>query len=38
LTRILFVMDASNSMNAFWGNEPKIDAARKVLLESLGPH
>jgi Ca-activated chloride channel family protein len=37
LTRILFVMDASNSMNAFWGNEPKIDAARKVLLESLGP-
>ena len=37
LTRILFVMDASNSMNAFWGNEPKIIAARRVLLESLGP-
>jgi Ca-activated chloride channel homolog len=37
LTRILFVMDASNSMNAFWGNEPKINAARKVLLESLTP-
>lgn len=37
LTRILFVMDASNSMNAFWGNEPKIDAARKVLLGALGP-
>jgi hypothetical protein len=37
LTRILFVMDCSNSMNAFWGNEPKIDGARKVLLEALGP-
>lgn len=37
LTRILFVMDASNSMNAFWGNEPRINAARRVLLESLPP-
>jgi Ca-activated chloride channel family protein len=37
LTRILFLMDCSNSMNAFWGNEPKIDGARKVLLEALGP-
>jgi len=37
LTRILFVMDCSNSMNAFWGDEPKIDGARKVLFESLGP-
>lgn len=37
LTRILFVMDASNSMNAFWENEPKIVAARKILLESLIP-
>jgi Ca-activated chloride channel homolog len=37
LTRILFVMDASNSMNAFWENEPKINAARKILLESLKP-
>lgn len=36
-TRILFVMDASNSMNAFWGNEPKINAARKILLEALPP-
>ncbi|HNK42580.1 MAG TPA: hypothetical protein PL002_15435, partial [Flavobacteriales bacterium] len=35
LTRILFVMDASNSMNAFWGNEPKINAARRILLSSL---
>ncbi len=37
LTRILFVMDASNSMNAFWGNEPKINAARRILLEALKP-
>ena len=37
LTRILFVMDCSNSMNAFWGKEPKIDAARAVLLKALGP-
>jgi Ca-activated chloride channel family protein len=36
-TRILFVMDCSNSMNAFWGNEPKIDAAREVLLKALPP-
>lgn len=36
-TRILFVMDASNSMNGFWGNEPKINAARRVLLAALKP-
>ncbi len=36
-TRILFVMDASNSMNAFWGNEPKINAARRILLDALKP-
>ena len=35
LTRILFVFDASNSMNAFWGNQPKINTAREVLLKSL---
>lgn len=35
LTRLLFVMDASNSMNAFWGNQPKINAAREVLLRAL---
>lgn len=35
LTRILFVLDASNSMNAFWGNEPRITVARRVLNESL---
>ncbi|MCC6839320.1 MAG: VWA domain-containing protein [Flavobacteriales bacterium] len=37
LTRILFVVDASNSMNAFWGNEPRITVARRVLLEALAP-
>ncbi|MBS1548123.1 MAG: VWA domain-containing protein [Bacteroidetes bacterium] len=37
LTRILFVMDCSNSMNAFWDKEPKIDAARAVLLKALPP-
>lgn len=35
LTRVLFVFDASNSMNAFWGNQPKIDGAREILLNSL---
>jgi len=32
---MLFVMDASNSMNAFWGNQPKINTARELLLRSL---
>jgi len=35
LTRMLFVFDASNSMNAFWGNQPKINTARELLLKSL---
>jgi Ca-activated chloride channel family protein len=35
LTRMLFVMDASNSMNAFWGNQPKINTARELLLTAL---
>ena len=35
LTRMLFVFDASNSMNAFWGNQPKINTARELLLSSL---
>lgn len=35
LTRMLFVMDASNSMNAFWGNQPKINTARELLLNAL---
>jgi len=35
LTRILFVVDCSNSMNAFWENEPRITVARRVLQGSL---
>lgn len=34
-TRILFVFDASNSMNAFWGNRRKWDVARELLAASL---
>ncbi len=34
-TRILFVFDASNSMNAFWNTRPKIQTARDILLKSL---
>lgn len=30
-------MDASNSMNAFWENEPKINSSRRILLEALKP-
>ena len=35
LTRMLFVMDASNSMNAYWDNRPKINTARDILLKAL---
>lgn len=35
LTRMLFVFDASNSMNAFWGNKPRLDVARELMLRSL---
>lgn len=34
-TRILFVFDASNSMNAFWGQRRKWDLARELLAASL---
>ena len=34
-TRILFVFDASNSMNAFWGGERKIETATKLLAKTL---
>ncbi len=34
-TRILFVFDASNSMNAKWEGTPKIDVARKLLSQTL---
>lgn len=35
VTRILFVFDASNSMNARWQTQPKIDVARRLLIQSL---
>lgn len=34
-TRILFVFDASNSMNAFWGGDRKIQTATRLLSETL---
>ncbi len=34
-TRILFVFDASNSMNAFWGQRRKWDLSRELLAASL---
>lgn len=35
LTRILFLFDASNSMNQKWGNENRIDIAKRTLIESI---
>ena len=35
LTRLLFVFDASNSMNATWESDRKITVARKLLSESV---
>lgn len=35
LTRILFVFDASNSMNATWQSDRKITIARKLLNEAI---
>jgi Ca-activated chloride channel family protein len=34
-TRILFVFDASNSMNGYWERNRKIDVATKLLSETL---
>ena len=34
-THILFVFDASNSMNAFWDGQRKIEVATRLLSESL---
>ena len=34
-TRILFVFDASNSMNAFWGGSRKIETASDLLSQTL---
>lgn len=35
LTRILFILDASNSMNAKWGDQTRIDAAKDLLAKSV---
>jgi Ca-activated chloride channel homolog len=35
LTRILFIFDASNSMNAPWQGSNRIDIARKLMKETL---
>lgn len=36
LTRILFVLDASNSMNAMWGNgQTRIEAAKEILAKHV---
>ncbi|MFN5633720.1 MAG: vWA domain-containing protein [Flavobacteriia bacterium] len=36
LTRILFILDASNSMNAVWGaNETRIEAAKDLLAKAV---
>ena len=35
LTRILFILDASNSMNARWGDETRIEAAKELLAKSV---
>lgn len=36
LTRILFILDASNSMNAKWGSsQTRLEAAKEVLVKSL---
>lgn len=34
-TRILFILDASNSMNSSWGSQTRIQAARDVLNQEL---
>lgn len=35
LTRILFIFDASNSMNGVWEKKPKIDVATELLTSAL---
>lgn len=35
LTRILFVLDASNSMNLSWGKQTRIEAAKELLTKSV---
>jgi Ca-activated chloride channel homolog len=35
LTRILFILDASNSMNAKWGQQTRIEAAKDLLAKAV---
>lgn len=35
LTRILFILDASNSMNAKWGAQTRIEAAKELLIKNV---
>lgn len=35
LTRILFILDASNSMNNSWGQETRFEAAKRILTKSV---
>ncbi len=35
LTRILFILDASNSMNASWGGQTRIEAAKELLAKTV---
>lgn len=35
LTRILFILDASNSMNANWGEQTRIEAAKELLSQTV---
>jgi Ca-activated chloride channel homolog len=34
-TRILFILDASNSMNASWGSQTRIEAAKELLEQAV---
>lgn len=35
LTRILFILDASNSMNAKWGDQTRIESAKELLAKAV---
>lgn len=35
LTRILFILDASNSMNGKWGTQTRIEAAKELLAKTI---
>src|SRR5690554_3654804 len=35
LTRILFILDASNSMNKKWGNESRFVTAKRIMTNAV---